>query len=356
MAIAVVAIVAGLAIGFHIAWFYYRSNTQGSSLVHREQRAITSSHPTAGSRLSSASCRPFDNLSTAPQGILTASSIGMTAPVVAGTDDPQLNVAVGHLSTSVWPGTGGTVVLAAHDVTYFSRINQLHSGQLVDFVTPCHTYVYRVTSSQIVSAGSPIYSYSNRFQLVLETCYPLNALFITNQRFLVSASEVAILPTGGRVPASLPSSQAPSVPAPPVLVSQGLSLTNNEAPLGVLQYLGQPSSSWQQSVAPLNDEAAILADYFAAVRSAEQNQSTWWGQLTNGVPMSAAGPLVNSSISYDSYYPQQLNPTLIINGGTLTGAAIDTAVAVGGERYTLHVAMTIDEGNLVITQWTMTPQ
>ncbi len=199
---------------------------------------------------------------------MTAGSIGMNAPIVAGTDDPQLNVAVGHLTTSVWPGTGGTVVLAAHDVTYFSRINLLRPGQLIDFTTPCHTYIYRVTSYQVVATGSPIYSYSNRYELVLETCYPLNALFVSSQRYLVYAEQVAILPTGGRVPASLPALPAPSVPAPPELASQGLTLTNNEAPLGVLHLVGRPSTMWQQSVAPLNDEAAILADYFAALRSA----------------------------------------------------------------------------------------
>ncbi len=69
--------------------------------------------------------------------------------------------------------------------------------------------------------------------------------------------------------------------------------------------------------------------------------------------MSAASPLLDSSISE---YPDQLDPTLMVNGATLTGAAIDAAVTIGGESYELHVVMTVDKDSLVVTQWTMAPQ
>ena len=39
-------------------------------------------------------------------GILTVPALNLSAPVEQGTDDPELNVAVGHDAQSVWPGRG----------------------------------------------------------------------------------------------------------------------------------------------------------------------------------------------------------------------------------------------------------
>ena len=38
-------------------------------------------------------------------GILTVPALNLSAPVEEGTDDPELNVAVGHDPQSVWPGS-----------------------------------------------------------------------------------------------------------------------------------------------------------------------------------------------------------------------------------------------------------
>ena len=46
-----------------------------------------------------------------------------SAPVEEGTDDQELNVAVGHDPQSVWPGVDGAAVFLAHDVSYFVHLN-----------------------------------------------------------------------------------------------------------------------------------------------------------------------------------------------------------------------------------------
>lgn len=58
-------------------------------------------------------------------GILTVPALDLSAPVEEGTDDQELNVAVGHDPQSVWPGIDGTAVFLAHDVSYFVQLNQL---------------------------------------------------------------------------------------------------------------------------------------------------------------------------------------------------------------------------------------
>jgi sortase A len=107
-------------------------------------------------------------------------------------------------SPGVWPDAPGTTLLAAHDVSYFSQIDKLQVGQTVKFLTPCVTYLYRVTGHSIVVAGSPVYTSPSQSLLVLETCYPLNALFIMSQRYLVTASLERNESRGATVPAVLP--------------------------------------------------------------------------------------------------------------------------------------------------------
>jgi len=347
--VAAVAILGGLGIGVHIGWFYLRSSTQGGALTkqfHHEVKKVQTTH---------ASCTALGDSVPGPQGLVEARTIGLNAPVEAGEADGVLNVAVGHVTGSVWPDEPGTTLLAAHDVSYFSQIDKLQVGQTVTFSTPCITYVYTVTGHQIVAAGSPLYSTSSQSLLVLETCYPLNALFITSQRYLVTASLQRDVATGAKLPTAPAVPAAPTVPAPTALAAQGLTLDDNDVQLGVLNLAGTPSSSWQQSPAPLTDEAAALADYFAGLRSAEQGQSTWWAQLAPAVPFTASHALQGAHMTYVG----SLTPTLEADGDTLTGAEIDVSMDVSGGSdpgvYALHVQEVVTNGALVITQWTMSP-
>lgn len=349
-AAAVVAILAGVAIGAHIGWFYLRSDTVGHALVQRERRDIAN----AGNHPSVASCSGFSDTATGPQGLVEARTIGLSAPVVAGTGDDQLDVAVGHLTGSSWPGGGGTTVLAAHDVSWFSQIDQLHGGSTVEFVTPCTTYRYRVTGHRIVQTGSPVYSSPDRSVLVLETCYPLNALWLTSQRYLVTAQLVSSVELGQKTTVrAIP--PAPTVPAPAALEAQGLGLSTNDAPLGTLQLVGPADRSWQQSPGPLDDQTAALADYFAGIRSAEQGQLAWWTQLATAAPADAV-PLSGATISENL---QSVQPTLWIRGDQMLGAQIAATVKVSGGSepgdYHLDVTETVHDGTLIITQWQMTP-
>jgi len=84
----------------------------------------------------------------------------------------------------------------------------------IDFVTPCQTFTYQVTGHQVVQKGSPVYSPSTESLLVLETCYPTNALFLTDQRYLVTAQLVSVRLNNKALPA-VASPPEPNVPIPP---------------------------------------------------------------------------------------------------------------------------------------------
>ncbi len=330
VAVSVACIGAGLLIAGHIAWFVRSSSVHGAALVQRERRAISVSRP-AASACQSLAHGYASAASGEPQGLLEIPGLGLTAPVLQGTGD---------------------AVLA--DVTWFSGVGRLRSGDEVRYVMPCRTFTYRVTSHRVVAAGYPVYNTSTA-RIVLDTCYPLDALYLTGSRYLVYADLVETSPTSP-IPAP-PASPSPLlVPAPKALVAEGLNLEQNEAPLGVLSFSGSPSATWRQTSAPLQTETSVLTAYFAIVRSAEQANQGWWADLASSWPESAAAGLWGGQITG---YDTSLDITLRVRGTRVLGATLTAEVSSAGSRqpgtYDLAVTETVTGDELLVSSFAMHP-
>jgi sortase A len=284
-------------------------------------------------------------------GVLSMPKLDVTAPVESGTGDAELNVAIGHADSTPWPGTPGTAVLLAHDVSYFAQIDQLVPGDVVDYQIGCTTEVFHVIGHDVVTAGAPVPQLSGD-GLILDTCWPTNALWYTPNRYLVEAQEVSV-----QTSKSASSSQTPQVwttgytsPAPPQLVAQGLTLTTNTQPMGTLQITGTPSSQWAQSPAPLAVEATALEDYFGGLHSADQNNTDWWNLLAPNVPMPA--PLAGA---YVSGHDAPLDVTITAQGTTPTSVVLSTVFTLSGGsapgKYQETVTEAIHGLDVVITNW-----
>jgi sortase A len=369
----VACIMAGLTLATQIYVFYRHSDTVGAALIHQQERSAVriraagrctealppapTGAPAAGSlALPETSGTPTPTATTGSPtvyALLRVTKIGLVAPIVQGADTPELSVAVGHLPASSWPGPTGTSVLAAHDVTWFSQIDQLAPGDDLSVVTACQTYVYTVDSHEVVQTGS-IIDQTSAPRLVLTTCYPTNALFLTSQRYVLFASLTRILDSGSPT-GTTATAPVPEVPAPAALVAQGLDLQHNSAPLGSLVLTGSPSPEWSQSTAPLDDEAAVLSLYFAALRSASQNQQAWWAAVAPGVPFTRASPLVASTVTFNA---SVFDPVLDVDGATLVGASLSTRPVLAGNArpgsYQITMQATVVGGQLVVAGWTMT--
>ncbi len=369
----VACILAGILLITNIYGFYRHSDNVGAALIHQQERSArriqsagrcTASFPSSPAATTSSGSLPLPDTSGAPAStagpgqptvyaLLKVTKIGLVAPVVQGTDDPQLSVAVGHLPASSWPGTTGTSVLAAHDVTWFSHIDQLTPGDEVSVVTACQTFVYTVDSHEIVHTGT-IIDQTSTPQLVLTTCYPTDALFLTNQRYVLFTSLSRILDSGSPT-AMTASAPAPSVPAPAALTAQGLDLEHNPAPLGSLALTGSPSAAWSQSTTPLDDETAVLSLYFAALRSGEEDQQAWWAAVAPGVPFTEAAPLVGGTVTFNA---STFDPSLDVVGSTLVGASLTTRPVLAGNshpgQYQITLQATVVGGHLVVAGWTVT--
>ena len=348
----ILAIGAGIAIVAQIGSFYFHSSTAGRDLVREERKVI------ARTTVRSFVCQPplgaaDGSGGQGPHGLLEVPALGMVAPVLQGTGDSVLSDAVGHDPASVWPGQAGTSVLSAHDVTWFSRIGQLKTGNEIRYVTPCRTYTYKVTSHVIVAAGSLVHG-SKIARLVLDTCWPLDALFITSTRYLVYADLISSAPT--HVIATRPGTwPPPAVPAPARLAAQGLDLKHNPAPLGTLRLTGSPARAWRQSSAPMQFEAAALTEYFGLLRSAAQEKRSWWADLAPSVSTRVAGPLWGGTLrSYDSKLLIALHAT----GTRPVKATLTALVSVAGPggtgSYKLTVTETVRAGKLLVTHVRLT--
>jgi sortase A len=317
-------VAAGAVVLLRIPFFYLRSWWVGG---HLARAALTDlKHHRRAAPKAVAAAWP-----AGVQAVLEIPTIHLVAPVVQGTQDAQLNVAVGHLTTSVEPGQAGTSILAGHNVTWFHHINQLHAGDQIRVLTPHHRWVFQVTQAKVVHVGTPVYN-TPYPSLVLEACYPLDALYLTPYRYLVFARLEQSAGSHGAV-LSLPENvNYTPVGIPAAVQAQGLTLATNYLPMGKLRIVGTPTVRWRQSNAPLNAASATTTLFLAALHILRDHNPAWWHDLAPSVPYTTMAPLTTGHIAhYDSLADESetvvgdrvtqttLTVTVQITGGTAPG-------------------------------------
>lgn len=309
----------GLFVLGRIPFFYLRSWWVGHTLV---QTALKAS-PTNNHHGHGQSVAPWPS---SVLSVLEIPSLGVNAPVIQGTQMQQLNVAVGHLPSSVYPGQSGTSILAGHNATWFRHINRLKSGNVITVVDRHRVLTYHVTRSAVLGVGAPVYNTSNS-SIVLEACYPLNVLYLTPYRYLVWATLVSIRSTKTGKPTIPPNTQYTPVGIPPAVQAQGLTLATNYLPMGTLTIQGHPSKSWRQSNAPLNAADATTTLFFAMLHIAQANNSTWWHELAPNLPYSTIQPLIGSQITH---FLSQADEFETVTGNKISGSALQIEVQLTG--------------------------
>lgn len=348
----------------YIAGWSFEARTVGNALV-RSQR---SSPPPAGDATRTrppgppaAPAAPAACTTPAPDagrvvGLLEIPSLSLTAPVAQGESQGVLAAAIGHDPASSWPGEDGTAVFAAHDVSYFSGIDRLRPGAVIRYASRCATFGFEVTGSSVVQAGSPV-SNTDTPTLVLDTCWPTDALWFTPSRLLVRAREVSVTPL--RAPRSvgdarLPLARAYSVPVPAALAQQGLTIDDNAAPLGTLSVTGSPSPSFVESPEPLSVQLAALTAYFGGLHSLAQRRLDWWAAVAPGV--TPPEPAVGASVP-DHYTPLAID--IVVDGTRPVSVVLSSVVGLSGGSapgiYRLEATCRIEGSTLVLSRWDLVP-
>lgn len=344
------------ALGYIGGWQLHAQRSD-RALVGAEQRLVQHARRAARNPRANAACVVAAPKSGQLAGLLEIPAIHLTAPVEEGTTEGVLAASVGHDPSSVWPGANGTSALLAHDVSYFVNLGELKAGDVVVYRTACSSTRFVVSRLQVVKQGTPLPDTAGP-SLVLDTCYPSNALFFTTQRLLVwTTEEPGAGATGshGEGAITVPALDHLSyrVPAPAALVAQGLTLQQNEAPMGTMTLEGATSPQWAQSPGPLALESAALEAYFGGLHASSQDQPSWWGAITApGVAMPA--PLVGAT-STEAGAP--LNVDIVSTHGLPTEVVLTSVVTLHGGRapgsYVEKVTTAVRGDEVLLSGWSL---
>jgi hypothetical protein len=240
-------------------------------------------------------------------------------------------------------------------VSYFVHLNALKPGDVITYATACNTWKYQVSDQQVVAAGSSVPNTADA-TMVLDTCWPPNALFFTSQRLLIHATELGSAAKGGTLDPGKEffdtvQSTDYTTSAPPQLQAQGLSLDQNYAPMGTMSLVNAPVS-FAQSPGPLALEAAALGTYFGGLHSANQQNAAFWSTLAPGVAMPA--PLDGASVS-DHLSP--LDVEIDSADGAPNQVVLRETVALSGGpdpgQYAETVDLRVHKGVVTIGSWTL---
>lgn len=129
-------------------------------------------------------------------GKITVEGTNVNAPLYYGDSTRELNRGVatyGDSGGAGIPGENRTVLLAGHNNTFFSGLQDAKKGALVHIDTHYGSYVYRITDMKVAEyTDTTTYDFTRTDEnLIMYTCYPFDAIGFTSQRYFVYAEYVS---------------------------------------------------------------------------------------------------------------------------------------------------------------------
>jgi sortase A len=125
-------------------------------------------------------------------GRLVIQRIHLQASVREGDDDHTLDVALGHIRGTAFPGQDGNVGVAGHRDGLFRHLGELAKTDEIRLETPGATYIYAVDEMTIVDPKDvSVLKPRRRDRLTLVTCYPFHYIGAAPKRYIVEAHLVA---------------------------------------------------------------------------------------------------------------------------------------------------------------------
>jgi sortase A len=126
--------------------------------------------------------------SARPTAVLEIPSVGVRAPVYAGTSAVDLALGAGLIEGTPPPGSRGNVGIAAHRDGYFRPLEDVEVGADVVIETPEKTYRYEITEIGVVDPDEVEVLHPTPVPaLTLVTCYPFYFVGPAPRRFVVRA-------------------------------------------------------------------------------------------------------------------------------------------------------------------------
>ncbi len=124
-------------------------------------------------------------------GIIKIPAIDIQVNLYHGDSLEILKKGAGHYSGSYFPSEGGTILIAAHNRSeYFKYLPKLKLDDEIIIDTTYGVFTYKIIDGKVMKIKEleKIRFTQEKETLVLYTCYPMNALGFTNERYVVYAS------------------------------------------------------------------------------------------------------------------------------------------------------------------------
>jgi sortase A len=124
-----------------------------------------------------------------PLGVLDIPSLGLSVPVLEGTDDLTLDRAVGHIRGTAALGESGNIGVAGHRDGFFRALKDIQVGDAIDLHSQGGTSHYLVDEIQIVPPNDvSVLETRAKASLTLVTCYPFYFVGSAPLRYIVHAT------------------------------------------------------------------------------------------------------------------------------------------------------------------------
>ena len=131
----------------------------------------------------------------APIAVVRIPKIRLSVPVLPGTDDRTLDLAVGHVEGTAQPGTDGNMGIAGHRDGFFRGLKDIVPGDVIELDTIQGTDVYRVERTWVVNPDDvSVLDQTSTRTLTLVTCYPFYFIGSAPLRFIVRAGRIGDKP------------------------------------------------------------------------------------------------------------------------------------------------------------------
>ena len=136
--------------------------------------------------------KPWRWADTWPVARIEVKRLHASAIALAGSSGQALAFGPGHVEQTVDAGEPGVAVYSAHRDTHFRFLKDVTIGDEID-VTRSDGKIFRYLadrSAVVLFDQSGVDPLTNRYELVLSTCWPFDALTSGPERYLVQASMI----------------------------------------------------------------------------------------------------------------------------------------------------------------------
>ena len=143
------------------------------------------------------------NLVSSPLAVLRIPRLGLSAPVLEGTEDRLLDVGVGHIPDTARPGEPGNIAIAGHRDGFFRGLKDVRAGDVIQVTTREAQSTYVVEDTWIVQPEDvSVLDPTTAPSITLVTCYPFYFVGSAPQRFIVRATRSVdgVTQASGRAP------------------------------------------------------------------------------------------------------------------------------------------------------------